>query len=1190
MKNFAAPFLKLFVPLTVVILGAAFLYSTEHRAQRFEVLSSGEQSAVQLGAAMLDRQVQIIRRDIEFLARHYYVKPSYETPGHPNLEQMAKGFSDFLVVKPSYDRMRWIDADGQERISVNLVDSLPAVLSGTELLKTTDTDFEQIMKGNPGQIYISSARLKTNEGVAISPAVPIVRVGIPVSDGRGQKIGAFVLDYMADEMVAYVEAVTPAVQDHFFITGTAGYFFHAPNDKDEWDFEFQDPQRSFAHRFPDAWQKVISQNDGQFLDANGLWTFRTIYPLSSGMRDVRSIRNNLIVKPEASEQSRSWRTIAYLPIDRVELWVEHDQKLVYLVTTLLILSCAIFCFLVVRSRLAHQNADHRLRIFFEHSLVGMAITSPEKKWISVNAALCEMLGYSEAELRNTTWEALTYPEDVRSNLREFQQILDGERDSYQLEKRFVRADGQLLYTAISVQVVREKDGLPRYFLLLVQDITDKKHAEQETTRLHSTLMGFIDHLPGLAYIKDHHSRILIANRHFGDMLGMAPDQIVGKLTCDLVPGAEGEKFTEEDLRVMSTGETEHFVHMMGQRAYETIKFPIRYTDADTGMGGITIDVTERQRNEQRLRLQAARDHVLLEMPRKCLELDESLFLSYVLDMAEALTESKIGFIHFVDDAQETIELAAWSSQTLSKYCKVIHDRHYPVSRAGIWADAVRQKQTVIYNDYAAVTFKKGLPQGHAELARVISIPVIEGDLVRLMAGVGNKECDYIDDDIETVKLLANEAWHLVRQRRTEVALRIATQVVNASSVVCFRWALTDGWPVLYVSENVNQWGYTAENLQAGKPPFAQLIHPDDSFRVGQEVAQYTAEGVLSYSQEYRLMTAQNKIIWVVDRTTIQRDADGNALFCDGVLTDITERKAQELQLANNLAEQQALNKRLGETQTQLLQSEKMASIGQLAAGIAHELNNPIGFVHSNLGTLDAYVHDLMALIDAYDDVIKTELAESASLHKIELLREEQDFNYIREDITQLMHESKDGLSRVRRIVQDMKSFSHVSEQTWQWADIHQGIESTLNIVWNELKYKCTIIKDFGDLPKVYCMISQLNQVFMNLFVNAGHAIEDKGEIILRTTRLGANEVCIEVSDTGKGIAPEHVKRIFEPFFTTKPVGKGTGLGLSLSYNIIEKHHGRLEVDSVIGEGTTFRIILPINQAENTDSTTPDTTV
>jgi len=179
-----------------------------------------------------------------------------------------------------------------------------------------------------------------------------------------------------------------------------------------------------------------------------------------------------------------------------------------------------------------------------------------------------------------------------------------------------------------------------------------------------------------------------------------------------------------------------------------------------------------------------------------------------------------------------------------------------------------------------------------------------------------------------------------------------------------------------------------------------------------------------------------------------------------------------------------------------------------------------------------------------------------------------------------MSESREGISRVRKIVQDLKDFSHVgAEDEWSWAHLHAGLDSTINIVNNEIKYKARLVKDYGPLPEVECLPSQLNQVFMNILVNAAHAIEEQGIITVRSGMQGTDEVWIEISDTGIGIAPQAITRIFDPFFTTKAVGKGTGLGLSLSYGIVQKHHGRIEVQSEIGRGTTFRIILPVRQKQ-----------
>ncbi|MGZ9038805.1 MAG: ATP-binding protein [Burkholderiales bacterium] len=284
----------------------------------------------------------------------------------------------------------------------------------------------------------------------------------------------------------------------------------------------------------------------------------------------------------------------------------------------------------------------------------------------------------------------------------------------------------------------------------------------------------------------------------------------------------------------------------------------------------------------------------------------------------------------------------------------------------------------------------------------------------------------------------------------------------------------------------------------------------------------------------------------------------------------------EQALRQSIDELRQTNEQLQETRTQLLQSEKMASIGQLAAGVAHEINNPIGYVKSNFGSLDTYLSQLFEVIQIYQDE-EAFIIDPAALARITGVRQSVDLEFLSKDVFALLKESREGISRVGKIVQDLKDFSRVGAgDEWGWANLHEGLETTINIVNNEIKYKAQLMKEYGELPEVECLPSQLNQVFLNLLVNAAHAIDTQGTITISSAVHG-DEVWIEVADTGKGIAPEHLNRIFDPFFTTKPVGKGTGLGLALSYGIVQKHHGRIEVQSELGHGTTFRVCLPINQ-------------
>jgi signal transduction histidine kinase len=315
----------------------------------------------------------------------------------------------------------------------------------------------------------------------------------------------------------------------------------------------------------------------------------------------------------------------------------------------------------------------------------------------------------------------------------------------------------------------------------------------------------------------------------------------------------------------------------------------------------------------------------------------------------------------------------------------------------------------------------------------------------------------------------------------------------------------------------------------------------------------------------------------------QKDAAGEVEHVCVTLMDFTDTAMYQMrlnelidQLKEEKAAQQVLIGKLEDAQGQLLQSEKMASVGQLAAGVAHEINNPIGFVNSNLGSLKGQVESLLSVLSAYEEVENALKGQPDLLASLQQAKIAADLDFLRDDILDLINESLDGVQRVKKIVENLRDFSRVDASEWHYANLEQGLESTLNIVWNEIKYKAEVIREYAGLPDVECIAAQINQVFMNLLVNAAHAIHEQGVVTVRTGCAG-DEVWVEIADNGEGIAPENLSHIFDPFFTTRAVGKGSGLGLSISYGIIEKHHGRIEVESELGRGTRFRIGLPVRQ-------------
>ncbi|NQS98118.1 MAG: response regulator [candidate division Zixibacteria bacterium] len=262
---------------------------------------------------------------------------------------------------------------------------------------------------------------------------------------------------------------------------------------------------------------------------------------------------------------------------------------------------------------------------------------------------------------------------------------------------------------------------------------------------------------------------------------------------------------------------------------------------------------------------------------------------------------------------------------------------------------------------------------------------------------------------------------------------------------------------------------------------------------------------------------------------------------------------------------------LAQTQVQLMHAEKLASLGQLAAGVAHEVNNPIGFVSSNLGTLKKYVEKINRVFELSDSILKG--ADSSVYKEYQRIKREHKADFILSDIVSIVDESTEGVERVRLIVQDLKEFSHIDIKKLTLYNINDGVNSTLNIISSEIKNRCKVEKYLGDIPSILCYPQQINQVLMNLLLNSAQAIANEGVITIHTYSEDEG-IGLKISDSGVGIPQEIIDKIFDPFFTTKDIGEGSGLGLHIVYNIVNTHGGRIDVKSKAGEGTTFTLFFP----------------
>ena len=456
------------------------------------------------------------------------------------------------------------------------------------------------------------------------------------------------------------------------------------------------------------------------------------------------------------------------------------------------------------------------------------------------------------------------------------------------------------------------------------------------------------------------------------------------------------------------------------------------------VNAIIFDVTDQKRYEQ---VNAFRLRILLMADTNSIE----ELLIATLDEAEKITGSSIGFVFFVAQDQNSVMLQTVSTNTYQNMCKAEGTGlHYPLDKAGVWADAVRVKKPVIHNDYPSLEHRKGMPEGHAEVKRELVIPVSrDGKIVAIM-GVGNKISEYGDKDIEWLEIIANHVWDII---------------------------------------------------------------------------------------------------------------------------------------AKKLAEEE--NKKLT---TKLQHATKMEMIGQLAAGLAHEINNPVNFITINTANLENNFDDLRYLVGSYRRIIDKIEAGSDVGDDVRQLREQEgslEVDVLLQEIPETLAESQKGVERITTIIRSLRNYSFKdNSDTLRLLDINKSIQDALVIAKNEYNTIATLDLQLGEIPEVFCNISQINQVILNLLVNSAHAIKSQkkssaGKITIKTWAAEDRVLC-SIGDDGPGI-PEAIRdKIFSPFFTTKKPGEGTGLGLSISYDIItNKHQGSIAVECPPEGGTIFTISLPL---------------
>ena len=655
-----------------------------------------------------------------------------------------------------------------------------------------------------------------------------------------------------------------------------------------------------------------------------------------------------------------------------------------------------------------------------------------------------------------------------------------------------------------------------------------------------TLHTLVEASPLAVIATDRKSRITVWNQAAAQLYGWPATETLGRelpFIPEEKPGEhqdlyrrilQGESFHEIERRCHTKDGLTVDVRMSGA--------PLRNGDgAIVGAVAFTADISERKKAEETLRLNEARLDALVRLAQMQNASLKEIVL-FALEEGVRLTKSRIGYVAFTNDDETVLTMYAWSGEAM-KEC-AIKDKPlvYPIEKTGLWGEAIRQRKPVVTNDYAAPNpCKKGTPDGHVRMDRHMNVPIFDGPHIVAVAGVGNKVEAYDGSDIGQLTLLMEGMWNLVKRKRSEDALRQS----EARLVMSQRIGKVGSWELdlrnqelIWSGETYRIFGLERGSAKPTRDLFFSMIHPDDRALVTQ--ARETAlAGEAAYGIDHRIVWRDETERFVHEEAEVVWDDQHQPLKMVGTVQDITERKQLEAQLR---------------------QAQKMEAIGQLAGGVAHDFNNILTVILGHVGLLVSRNHWPADILDSIKQI-----GSSAD--------------------------------RAANLTRQLLAFSRRQVLQMRWLDLNELLANVAKMLQRLLGEHIALEFHFGpDLPGIEADPGMIEQIVINLAVNARDAMPKGGKLLIGTSQIQVEPdfvernpecragrfLCLAVEDTGCGMSQAVLNRLFEPFFTTKEVGKGTGLGLATVYGIVKQHQGWIDVNSAVGQGSIFRIFLPIS--------------